>query len=372
MKKKKTLLLFLSILIFSFFLPVQTEHVQASSWIDVKATASSQTKVKLSWKKKKVNRYTIYRAKMTSKGYTGYKKIATISGSKSSYVDKKAKKNTYYQYTVKAYKKSGKSYKLTYDGEAFLYTGWRAPDWEEYAICDANVTTSQIPLSFCIYDSMKIAGYEIYRRVLDTGSYKKIATIKTSKTSCSYIDKKVSAGTSYQYKIRTYHMSGKKKKYSAFSSAEILSAVNRTGGYTASVASDKGSGTISYLDIRLTSKSGNGDLVFHYADSFEYQLAAKGETEQLFDMHLKEYSTDGKNWISLTSGNSIVLRAGETIYLRFRQWNGASFPYPDSSKYSNIILECYSDLTYNRLICIFDADLIHSSATAQVNSEYYH
>lgn len=66
---------------------------KASGYLEIKATATSMTSVKITWKAQKgVTQYKIYRATENKNGNVGkYKVVATISGKKKSYTDKKLK-----------------------------------------------------------------------------------------------------------------------------------------------------------------------------------------------------------------------------------------------------------------------------------------
>lgn len=70
---------------------------------------TGKTSITVKWKKVAgAQGYYVYR----KTGKASYKKIATVkSGSKTSYTDKNVKMNTTYVYTVKAYRKSGSTYK---------------------------------------------------------------------------------------------------------------------------------------------------------------------------------------------------------------------------------------------------------------------
>ena len=62
----------------------------------------------------------------------------------------------------------------------------------------------------------KADGYQIYRAESKFGTYRRIATVKSSKRT--YNDKKLEAGEEYYYKVRAYVKVNGKKKYGKFSS----------------------------------------------------------------------------------------------------------------------------------------------------------
>ncbi len=309
MKKKATMFLtILCICLGSIFL--HSRPVQAAPWIHLEVTPNTQNKVTLTWDKKKVTRYVIYRGEFKdsfSSAEAKMKKITVLSGSKKSYVDRKVKKNTWYKYKIKAYKKSGKSYKLVYEGEDWNFTGWNAPEWDEYLRAESP---KAIYLSCIVRNSLKIDGYEVYRRKQGEKTYKKIATRKTKKNEYSYTDRKVSPGVWYEYKIRTYHKKGKKKGYSKYAHLSVR-AIDRYGVYKVRVLT-KETENLSSLDLELTSKIENADLYFddwfYYGDSLDDESGGA--------LKISEYSADGKTWKK--APNKVVLKSNKKIYLRLK------------------------------------------------------
>lgn len=82
-----------------------------------------------------------------------------------------------------------------------------------------KITTKDITLSW--KKNTSADGYQIYRSSSLNGTYKKIKTIKTYKTT-SYKNTKLNAGTCYYYKIRSYKKVGKSTYYGAFTAATPL------------------------------------------------------------------------------------------------------------------------------------------------------
>ena len=68
----------------------------------------------------------------------------------------------------------------------------------------------------------RAAGYEIYRAEGKNGKYKKIKTIKNSKTVKYTDSKKLKKGKTYFYKIRAYKKAKGKTYYSAYSAAKSV------------------------------------------------------------------------------------------------------------------------------------------------------
>lgn len=118
------------------------------------------------------------------------------------------------------------------------------------------------------YNSLKISwkrvkkakGYQIYRATKKNGKYKKVKTIKKAKT-VSWINKKLTTGKRYYYKVRAIRGS-RKGSFSAKKSG--VPKLSKTGGVKASAASssaikvswNKTAGAEGYQIYRATSKSG--------------------------------------------------------------------------------------------------------------------
>ncbi len=366
MKKRKVLIFALVICFISI---ISSKKIYAAEWLDINAVPNSQTKVTLSWKKKNVKLYKIYRkAALKNGNYSKTKKIATLSGNKKTFVDRSVKKNTDYTYKIEGYKKSGKSMKLVWSGETGTYTGWLAPYWDEYYASDYPQSTKLITLVFGESIGMKSSGYKIYRRESGTKSYKVIGTVKCKNNNYfyRYKDNSVKPGHSYYYKVRSYHMHGKKKVYSAYSNAIKMSAVNKNGVYKVSLLT-KPEKNLSEFTFKIASQFGNGDLVLTENDWFESESDNMVYNNEPIGLHLKEYSTDGKNWKAVTHKTKVVIKAKDTIYVRLRTSEGIYI--------SNLDLN--SSLTtsackYNGLPSFFMIPLNKSTAGTSPNREFIH
>lgn len=340
----------------------------------VKATVESKTKVKLSWKKKSVSGYEIYRAGVSKSGKVGrYKRIATVSGKKVSYVDKVSYKKTYL-YKVKAYKKSGNKKTYKYEGVSEeVYAGVGETSWGEYMESDAKVSTESIELIAGVTTGMKPTGYEIYRSV---GPFygKRIAKVKAQKDgSLVYEDKNVVATMTYSYKIRAYKKVGSKTIYGKYSKPLKLSAVNFVGKYQVSCFTE-GNQKVKSLVVSITSEdAGNADMVIdgdfiHSELCYSYKKADAEEFESV-NMVPVQYSYDNETWYSLKN-KEIVLKAGKTVYLTFESEDGSEF-----------FCACdeveVSELTgfavgYNDLRSYLDIDLKNKTAETRIDGELYH
>lgn len=211
--RKRLRLLFIVCMLLAW-LPVSSTAMAKTVSL-AKPTASVATydlsKIKVSWKKvKNAKGYYVYRATSKNGKYT---KIKTASSSVTSYVDTNRALNQKYYYKVTAYngKKTTTSSVLT--GKA----GLAKPVIKN----NITVTSSSVKVN---WDKVKSAkGYYVYRKS-GSGSWKKIATVKSGST-VSYKDK--SAKGAYQYAVKAYTTYNGKTLTSALSAsvkARVLAA----------------------------------------------------------------------------------------------------------------------------------------------------
>ncbi len=152
--------------------------------------------------------YTIYRA--ASKKGT-YAKIATLSKS-GTYIDTKRTTGKTYYYKVKAY--NSKSSYSTLSGYKYIKVIPSTPSTTLY-----NKVAKQVAVSWKNINGA--TGYQIYRATSKNGKYSKVAT-KSSKYEPNWIDKKVSKGKRYYYKIRAYVKKGSTYTYSNYSTIKSI------------------------------------------------------------------------------------------------------------------------------------------------------
>ncbi len=221
-------------------------------------TASNTSKgVSVKWSKVSgADGYYVYRKKSTDKSFT---KIATVEGGSTlSYTDTKASGNTKYVYTVKAYKGSTSgAYNKT--GKTILF------------LC-APATKSANKNGYINVSWNKISGakgYVIYKKT-GSGSYKKLATIKSGST-VSYKDKSVKSGTKYTYYVKAYNGSTY-SGYKASSALMYLAPVK-----ISSAASGKSGITVKWGKISAS----KGYTVYRKTGSGSYSKLAtvKGTTK---------------------------------------------------------------------------------------------
>ncbi|MDE7193565.1 MAG: leucine-rich repeat protein [Oscillospiraceae bacterium] len=172
----------------------------------LKATTKSTSSIDLTWKAAKgATGYNIYRAS-TKTGKV--KKVASVLD--TSYTDKGLKKGTTYYYVVAAY--------VTANGSEVV---------SEYSSKVSAAATSPAPSSVTAKKSKSgtavikwskstgASGYEVYI-ALKGGTFTKAATI-TDPSKLSYTKTGLSAGKTYNVKVRSYITVSGKKVYSSYS-----------------------------------------------------------------------------------------------------------------------------------------------------------
>lgn len=151
---------------------------------------STDSYVKLTWSngnRDGVRLHYIYR----KSGKGSYKKIATVDGKKSSYVDKKIKVGTKYSYKVSnkyLIKNSISSNKTVTPIKI------KAPK----LVNVKTYTGSSYRASQLTWRSTKGTQYYVYRKP-DDGSWERIASVKASSSSASYLDKISDKDKTYTY-----------------------------------------------------------------------------------------------------------------------------------------------------------------------------
>lgn len=340
------------------------------SAMEVNSVTQSKNSIKLSWGKKSVTQYRIYRASAKKNGkYGKYKKVATISGKKKSYTDKVSYEKKY-AYRVDGYKKKGKKYIKKYSGVEVAYSGMGNVQWGDYMHYDADVTPEYISLEAYNDCGFVPTAYEIYRST-DGVDYKRIGVVKEKKMSLKYVDNNVERGHSYYYKVRAYKKLTGKEYCEKYTSPLKLTAVNNIGQYKARVLTPE-SAAVSELTVFLTSDEGNADLYFTAACVNSAVLSYRRSEEDLLDededLVLSKYSYDNETWYE-AGREDIVVKPGQSIYLQFASRNGEDFAYQISGMHRaelSLIDVEYDDLYYSFVIRPNE-----NSANAYVNGEWY-
>lgn len=113
------------------------------------------------------------------------------------------------------------------------------------------------------------SGYNVYRKN-GTSKYKKIATISKG-TQCTYLDKKVSTGTAYTYKVKAYKKYKNETVWSpypkkgisgkAYLSKPVIKSMSANGTGKLDISWEKVDGASGYMLYRSDSKEGSYKLV---------------------------------------------------------------------------------------------------------------
>lgn len=220
------------------------------------AASARYDQTKLTWTKAAgASGYEIYRS---TKSTSGFKKIATVSGAKTSYTDKKLTTGKTYYYRIRAYRSNSG---ITVNGP------WTATKKAIPIPQKPTVTASYKNYSTATVKWNRISGangYTIYRSTSKSGKYKKIATIKKGSTT-KFTDNNLTTGQTYYYKMKAYRNVKGKALYSGYSNissvkltlkAPVISSITANDYRTLTVKWKKVSGANGYIVYRSASKSG--------------------------------------------------------------------------------------------------------------------
>ncbi len=286
---------------------------------------SNMTSISVKWKRKKnIKRYVIYRVDVTkdvldyendySYHMSQYKKIGKVSGKTGSFTDRQVKKDHFYAYVVKAYKKVRGKYKLAYtsynkDYYDYACRGLGIPellnggDGENY-----SNSTGCIYLYHQSYSGVNPESVILYRRAKGESEYKKIKfkTVEKIRNLAGVIkDTTVSPGKIYYYKIKTKKTYKGKTYYSHISKSIRIPVVNVKGKFA--VSAIPVSDITDEMVVKFTSDIHNGTLTLSQSEGSE-------GTEK--DIRALGYSYDNVTWESMADRNA-VLESGKTIYIKF-------------------------------------------------------
>ena len=178
------------------------------------AESAGYKEVKLTWSAVDgVTGYEVSRKTSSS----SYKKIATVTGGKTGCSDTKVTAGTAYTYKVRAYK--------TVNGSKVY-----GDDSNEVTVTPV-LAAPQITLKNVSYNSVTITwnqisgahGYKVYRSTKKDSGYKAVKTIN-DKTTLTFIDKKLSAGKKYYYKVCAFRTVGGKNAEGEYSDVQSIKA----------------------------------------------------------------------------------------------------------------------------------------------------
>ncbi len=186
--------------------------VPKTSWKSLEI--GGYTSVSLTWAKRAVDGYKIYRRTDTGK----YSCIQTVKGKDvKEYEDTSVQPGHRYSYKIRSYKKiGGKTYYSAYTKERTA-----EPVMARASLKKAKFSgKKKVALSW--KRDKKASGYYIYRADSKKGKYKKIKTISKNQT-VTWTDTGVKAGKTYYYKIRSYVKTEVGRAYSAYSKEKAAS-----------------------------------------------------------------------------------------------------------------------------------------------------
>lgn len=227
--------------------------------------------------------YIVYRKTAKS----GWTRLGVVEA--TSFVDTTAKSGTTYYYTVKSVNDEGTAGGYNKTGLAIKFVA--APKLTKIANESDGVRVYWSKVSGA-------DGYYLYRRVVGTSKWTKVATIKKGSTS-SYKDKKASSGKNYEYIIKAYDgktvsaAAAKTIKIKRLTVPKLISAKSGKTGIT--LKWGKVTGASAYLVYR---KTGNGswvqikNLTGNTKVTFVDKSAKKGKT---YKYTVRAYSGNSKS-----------------------------------------------------------------------------
>ncbi|MDO5294863.1 MAG: InlB B-repeat-containing protein [bacterium] len=235
---------------------------------NLKAKATSFDQIQLSWNKTAgVTGYEIYQSTVLSGSYSCIGRT-----NNQTYLVKQLKEKTTYYYKVRAY--------IDVNGKRVYGAATNVINATTMVKPLATVSSLKV-ISPVSYNSMKITwgtvsgatGYEVYEASTSNGTYKLVATTK----STSYTKKGIQTGTKRYYKVRAYRMNGTKKQYGSYS--KVVSGtvklpiptklkVVKSNATTTKLTWNKVSGASGYEIYRSTSKKGTYKKVATVNTSF--------------------------------------------------------------------------------------------------------
>ncbi|MCR5793032.1 MAG: hypothetical protein K6G65_07670 [Lachnospiraceae bacterium] len=311
----------------------------AYEMLEVKENVKSFKKTTISWKKKKVDEYVIYKIKAGKKP----KKVAKIPGKRTSYTVKTSKDKNYgFKIEGRKYKKGTK--KLIYHcvGEAYFYSGVTTLEWNRSMVSEPKYfekSTEMIRMSLMDYNTgMKPDGYVIYRKVSGEETFEKYKTIKKNKKGklkYTWEDNNVQAHQTYVYMAQSYKKIGKKYYYGVCCDGYTCSAVRKSAKFSITGEAE-GKEPI----LKLKGVKDNGKTILDGA-FFNIGYFSKNNKKERYV--LKEISIDGTNWFTAEEvgdlEKKLIIEGNESFWLKFNKEKNS----PEYSKYEGGTIEYDGD-----------------------------
>ena len=227
--------------------------VPATTWNTFKI--KNYKTIELSWGRKSVDGYKIYRKTGTGK----YTCIQTIKDKSTvSFKDTTVKPKNTYTYRIRGYVSvNGKNYYSKYTSVNTAELKMAKPQLKKAYVSGGK----KIKVTW--KRDSKADGYYIYRATSKKGTYKKVKTITKNKT-VSWSDTSIKTGKTYYYKIRSFVKASTGTKSSSYSNVFSVKTALKTPAVTSVTASKgkvklkwkKDSNAAGYKIYRATSKNG--------------------------------------------------------------------------------------------------------------------
>ena len=240
-------------------------------------TVSGTTKAKLTWKKdSKATGYYVYRSNTIT---GGYKKVKTIkSNSTLNWTDSGIASGQTYYYKIRSYVETSEGKKNSgYSKAMMVETKIDKPTI-------TNVTASYSGVKLTWKKSADASGYQVYRSDSYNGNYKSVKKV-TENSTVAFMDKNVTLGKTYYYKVRAYKTVGKNTKYSSWSAVTSaqpeltgtkFTKISRSNAGQASLKWNKVSDAQGYKVYRKTGKNGKYQMISNLSGAGTVSYTDKG------------------------------------------------------------------------------------------------
>ncbi len=305
--------------------------VYAAKTMKLNTKVISNTKVKLSWKKQKgVDGYKIYRS-TDEDDNSEFVVLADLSKNKTSFVDKTAKANQCYDYTIHAYcikngKEKRKYWACEQIGTSLSGAHFVHSDVYNSMTIDRNSVSFPIGQKGVLVDTLgkyqiKPDGIEVYKKIGKKFKLYKTFKVKKNKANYIFVDKNVKYGKKYQYKFRTYKKINGKIVYNNTSKKmKPLTICVTKNKPSCDFKIIKSYDTVNKeMVIAITNNENEGALKNFNSWAYMYNLDGKyfevGCTSKSEFIEIA-YSYDQVNWKS--DIDKCKIKAGETVYFSLR------------------------------------------------------